>query len=77
MNGFRRKLRQFKSTWMEAPQRPPRRPRAMVGFLCNADDTPRGWTDDGGLQAARAALPPPALPRFRDLAVPEPRRHAA
>ena len=76
MNAFRGKLRQFKRAWTAEPERPSHRARRLVGFLCNADDTPRGWADDGAVHPPSAA-PDPSFPRFRQLATAEAARHAA
>ena len=78
MNGFHRKLRQFRKDWvgksrpsapmaLEAVPRPP--PRRSRGFLFNADDTPRGLRLDGAWALHAAAAPTalrPGFPRFRD-----------
>ncbi len=46
MNLFGRKLRQFKDTWISPSDPPAQSVRSRIGFLFNADDTPRFWSDD-------------------------------
>lgn len=46
MNAFGRKLRQFKDTWIAQSEQAPQSVRSLVGFLFNADDTPRFWSGD-------------------------------
>lgn len=76
MSGFQRKLRRFKRAWMAQPERASWAARSVVGFLFNADDTPRFWADQGPYPEP-VAEPPADFPRFRSLAESLPARHAA
>ena len=68
MNGFRRKLRQFRETWIAQSEQGLPAARAIVGFLFNADDTPRFWAGDRPWIEATPTPGPVQLPRFRQVA---------
>ncbi len=82
MNGFGRKLRRFKETWITRSEDTPQTVRSLVGFLFYADDTPRFWAGDRPWVQPEIMMPPAQLPRFRNVVSGEPaandtRRRAA
>lgn len=67
MNAFGRKLRQFKETWIAQSEQAPQLVQALVGFLFNADDTPRNWPVDRPWIVPELEPTPVQLPRFRQV----------
>ena len=72
MNGFGRKLRRFKKTWVTPSEDAPQTVRSLLGFLFYADDTPRFWTGDRPWEPPEVVLAPAQLPGFRDAITGEP-----
>ena len=66
MDAFARKLRQFKETWIAYSEHAPQTVQALVGFLFNADDTPRNWPVDRPWLVPELEPTHVQLPRFRE-----------